>query len=136
MANKTMHKLYLCGVDYQHELGETGVRMYPSKKQCEKEQHCTDDCGVVELTMQLRSTRWVRKQRPVEKWKCVPLKTVARKERARKTDTVKQFATLLKKCDLKPGALRMLRVIGAADATEQEVEMAITTLVDYLVVVK
>ncbi len=55
-------KVYTCGVDWQHELGEAagGNRVYASigdLKRCKK---CWDECGIVELEISLY--KWIEPQ--------------------------------------------------------------------------
>lgn len=54
------HKGYMCGVAWQHEVGETEVELYQSPEACRKARGCTNECGIVEVEVRLR--RWVRKQ--------------------------------------------------------------------------
>ena len=53
-------KAYVCGVAWQHEIGETDVTMYESARRCRKERGCTEECGIVEI--EVRFKRWVKKQ--------------------------------------------------------------------------
>ncbi len=57
-------KLYVCGVDWQHELGEEmakpDVVMYPSVASLKKHRTCWKECGIVELSVKLN--RWVSAQ--------------------------------------------------------------------------
>ena len=54
-------KVYLCGIDYQHEIGEApdGVRIYPSVEAFRKHAKCRD-CGIVE--MEISFNKWVEAQ--------------------------------------------------------------------------
>ena len=53
-------KIYVCGVEYQHELGETSVVAYTSAQSLKKHKKCWKGCGIVELKVHAR--RWVEKQ--------------------------------------------------------------------------
>lgn len=52
---------YVCGVDWQHELGETKVMTYASVDQLKKEMKCTEECGIVELEAAL--VKWIMPQK-------------------------------------------------------------------------
>lgn len=57
---KTKAKVfYVCGVEWQHELGETHVRLYKSLKALKEDRVCWDSCGAVRIEMK---PRWVMKQ--------------------------------------------------------------------------
>lgn len=56
-------KVYLCGVSYQHELGEAadGVTVYPSMPSIKKYDTCSNSgCGIVEC--EIKFNRWVEEQ--------------------------------------------------------------------------
>ncbi len=54
-------KIYVCGVDWQHEIGEASdVIMYPSVESLKKHRTCWEECGIVELEVKL--TKWVEPQ--------------------------------------------------------------------------
>lgn len=56
MAKRKL-KLYVCGNDWYHELGEEmskpDVVMYPSVKSLKKHRTCWEECGIVELEVKL-----------------------------------------------------------------------------------
>lgn len=54
------HKSYVCGVAWQHELGQTDVTLYPTEGSLNRAHNCTDSCGIVEVEVRLR--RWVVEQ--------------------------------------------------------------------------
>jgi hypothetical protein len=56
---------YMCGVAWQHEVGNTKVELFANPKDCAKKMGCTDECGIVEL--ELRLVKWVKKQKWVKK---------------------------------------------------------------------
>jgi hypothetical protein len=56
-------RVFVCGIAWQHEVGETDVKMYPTAVDCAADQRCADDCGVVEL--EVTEVRWVKEQRPL-----------------------------------------------------------------------
>lgn len=53
---------YMCGVDWQHEIGMAagGNSVYASPEDCAKNEKCTDACGLVEV--KVRFSRWVKPQ--------------------------------------------------------------------------
>lgn len=53
-------KVYICGVDWDHEIGECIVEVYPSVKSLKKNRTCWNQCGIVELEITLKRT--VKKQ--------------------------------------------------------------------------
>lgn len=45
-----MKKFYLCGIAFQHELGETReIDIYDSLEACKAGHKCWEECGIVEL---------------------------------------------------------------------------------------
>ena len=56
--------VYLCGVDWEHELGEEmfkpDVVVYPSVKSLKKHRPCWESCGIVKLKVTLEE--WVEPQ--------------------------------------------------------------------------
>ena len=50
MDGKTL-KLYMCMIDWQHELGEAadGTLVYPSLRALQKYHACWEECGVIEV---------------------------------------------------------------------------------------
>lgn len=57
------HKIgYMCGVDFQHELGEAlgDTPVYSSIEELKREKRCWKQCGIVEVKIQLVS--WAEKQ--------------------------------------------------------------------------
>jgi hypothetical protein len=63
-------KLYLCGVSFQHELGEcSDIHFYDSLDELKQKSKCYAECGVVELDVDdkndpetYNSFKWVVKQ--------------------------------------------------------------------------
>lgn len=53
-------RAFVCGVAWQHELGLTDVRVYPTAEMCKQRNKCTKDCGVVEIKISFE--RWVKRQ--------------------------------------------------------------------------
>lgn len=53
---------YMCGVDWQHEIGMAagGNVIYASTEDCAKNRKCTGECGMVEVKVQF--SRWVKEQ--------------------------------------------------------------------------
>lgn len=58
--------VYMCGVAWQHEAGETDVEAYASAEQCRRHMRCTKDCGIVEAELSL--VKWVVPQKPTRLW--------------------------------------------------------------------
>jgi hypothetical protein len=56
--------VYLCGVDWQHELGEEMLKpdvvVYPSVESLKKHRTCWKSCGIVKLKVTLEE--WVEDQ--------------------------------------------------------------------------
>jgi len=52
MTNKI---LYMCKVDYDHELGEAsgGVELYSSEQDLRNSRKCVDQCGIVKVKVEL-----------------------------------------------------------------------------------
>lgn len=50
---------YACGVDWQHEVGETGTRLYTSAKALKVGAPCWNQCGIVRLVIM---PRWIKRQ--------------------------------------------------------------------------
>jgi hypothetical protein len=55
-------KLYLCGIDYQHELGECDVKVFESVERLKQMQPCWEQCGIVELQIAIRKVTWIEEQ--------------------------------------------------------------------------
>lgn len=61
MKKRNSKKIYVCGVDWQHEVGEASdVRMYASIKKLKQERSCWKECGIVELEVSLG--KWIEPQ--------------------------------------------------------------------------
>lgn len=46
-----MSKHYLCGVDYQHEMGMNSAHLYTSIEELKAKSRCWAECGIVELEL-------------------------------------------------------------------------------------
>lgn len=65
-----MHKKYLCGIAFQHELGETSeINIYDSLEELKKGHICWEECGIVEIEIKddkqpedYSSSTWIVKQ--------------------------------------------------------------------------
>lgn len=59
-----IRKVYVCGVDWQHELGEAlgGTDCYPSIKNLKEEKSCWESCGIVEISLNNSNATWVESQ--------------------------------------------------------------------------
>lgn len=54
-------KIYMCGITWQHEIGETKVSVYGSVESLKEYEDChKHGCGIVEAIVTL--DRWVEKQ--------------------------------------------------------------------------
>lgn len=54
--------IFVCGTDWDCELGQTWVETFASESHCaEGRAGCVDECGIVEL--EVKFLRWVRKPR-------------------------------------------------------------------------
>lgn len=64
MKNKPKKvKLYMCGVDWQHEIGSAGdTRLYESIEDLKRNRKCVKQCGIVELEATLKEVKWPQKQ--------------------------------------------------------------------------
>lgn len=64
MANlkELKKKVYTCGVNWQHEVGECKVDMHDSVKSLKRDRQCWKQCGIVELEIKL--IKWVTPQKP------------------------------------------------------------------------
>lgn len=57
--NKTV-KVYMCGVDWQHEIGETLTAVYSCVEDLKAKSPCWEQCGIVECEVMLKG--WVEPQ--------------------------------------------------------------------------
>jgi nickel-dependent lactate racemase len=58
---ETSKKSYVCGIDWQHEIGECNdVKLYSSIKALKKARQCWEECGIVELEIKVK--KWVEPQ--------------------------------------------------------------------------
>ena len=54
-------KSYVCGVDWQQEIGECNdIKLYSSVKALKKARTCWEECGIVELEIKVK--KWVEPQ--------------------------------------------------------------------------
>ena len=64
-SNNRNLKFYICGITYQHELGECPVKVYNSPEDLLKDTKIAgahDHCGVVEITINESNIKWIREQ--------------------------------------------------------------------------
>jgi hypothetical protein len=60
-SKKVVKKSYVCGVDWQHEIGECNdVKLFSSVKALKKARTCWAECGIVELELSVK--KWVEPQ--------------------------------------------------------------------------
>lgn len=61
LKKKRKISVFVCGVDFQHELGyASDIVVYPSVESFKKNRTCWEQCGIVELEVTLK--RWVEPQ--------------------------------------------------------------------------
>jgi hypothetical protein len=62
MKKEISKKSYVCGVDWQHEIGEgpNDIKLYSSLEILKKERTCWKECGIVELDIRVK--KWVEPQ--------------------------------------------------------------------------
>lgn len=56
--------LYMCGVDWQHELGKStgGIFLYASEEDLCRHRKCVARCGAVRFTATFTDVEWVQPQ--------------------------------------------------------------------------
>ena len=52
---------YMCGVAWQHDLGNDEVKLYASERSCLERESCVDECGVAEVHVTF--VRWAKPQK-------------------------------------------------------------------------
>lgn len=55
-------EVYMCGVDFQHEFGETDVRTFASAEQLKEKTKCWKSCGIVKVTLKIEKVEWIEEQ--------------------------------------------------------------------------
>ena len=61
MKSTETKKSYVCGVDWQWEIGECNdVKLYSSPEALKKDRTCWEECGIVEL--EIKVTKWIEPQ--------------------------------------------------------------------------
>jgi len=60
MTDKAYRYGYMCGVDFQHEVGSAGGgnRVFPSIKDLRENYPCVEQCGIVKVRVEL--VEWLR----------------------------------------------------------------------------
>lgn len=76
MAKRNSKTSFVCGVDFQHEIGEgpNDIKLYSSLEVLKKQRTCWRECGIVELDIKIK--RWVEPQNIGVK-KCVSSKKLS-----------------------------------------------------------
>lgn len=79
-------KLYICGVDFQHELGCAcgGNKLYPSVEDLKENASCWKTCGIIELEVDMDNYKWIVEQdlfNPEGSVTSAEMKTLAYKKR-------------------------------------------------------
>jgi len=59
-SKKTYKTAYACGVDWQHDLGEARIDLYPTVESLKRNRTCWKQCGIVKLEISLGE--WVEQQ--------------------------------------------------------------------------
>ena len=59
-TKKVVRKVYVCGVDWQHEMDNCAVLFQPSIKALKAVSPCWEECGIVEINVTL--SKWVEPQ--------------------------------------------------------------------------
>lgn len=49
--------LYMCATDFQHEMGNVAVKIYPSIESLKRDMPCVEECGIVSVNVEL--VEWV-----------------------------------------------------------------------------
>ena len=97
MKNKNV-TVYICGVDWLYELGETTHAVYSTVKSLKKDNPCWKGCGIVKLNVTLDS--WVYKQNFKEMRKtAIPAKDMDKYQKAEVKKQIKGLEKLLKKLE-------------------------------------
>ncbi len=62
MTKLKTKKVYVCGVDWQHELGEVSdyTKVYSTVEDLKRQRSCWEECGIVEL--EVKMTKWMEPQ--------------------------------------------------------------------------
>lgn len=92
-----MAKVYMCGVDFQYEVGNAsgGNKAYPSIKDLKEHAKCWKGCGIVELELTL--VKWVRKQNFKEMCKgAISGKEIGKYQKAAIKKQIKELQARLK----------------------------------------
>jgi hypothetical protein len=61
MKNKII-QAYMCGVDFQYELGETTSFLYNSIEELKEKSPCWKQCGIVKVVLEVKSVKWIVEQ--------------------------------------------------------------------------
>jgi hypothetical protein len=85
-------KMYMCGVDWQHELCEAPdlegrAPLYSSVEELKRLRTCWEECGIVEVEIQV--TKWVQKQDLFRPEKMVKFAKVSTQEDVEEVDIVR-----------------------------------------------
>jgi len=62
MTQNKKIKMYMCGVDYQCELENDYVKIFVSPEELKKNKVCWEECGIVEVELDLTNVKWIEKQ--------------------------------------------------------------------------
>lgn len=57
-----MITVYMCGVDFQHEFGETDVKTFASAEQLKAQTKCWESCGIVKVDLEVKNVEWILEQ--------------------------------------------------------------------------
>ena len=95
------HKVYTCGIDFQHEIGNaaSGNTIYASVEDLKKHRPCWKGCGIVELDLKL--SKWIVEQDMKEMTKnAIPACDITKyqiAETKKKIENLKKFLKRLQK---------------------------------------
>ncbi len=62
MTQQKKIKMYMCGIDYQCELENDYVKLYVSQKELKRDKVCWEECGIVEVELDISNVKWIEPQ--------------------------------------------------------------------------
>jgi hypothetical protein len=67
MSSLTKKTFYICGVAWEHHLGETPEMLYNTKKELKSKVPCWEECGIIKVEMKGKWTTLPKKPKPSSK---------------------------------------------------------------------
>ena len=64
-------KLFMCGVDFQHELGECNTEVFDSVARLKQHKPCWESCGIVEFDTDIYNVKWIAEQNLMKNSVCM-----------------------------------------------------------------